>query len=305
MKTENLRLPTRDGISPSCVALPPGGWPTLLDFLAQRFPAIERAEWSARMERGEVLSADGSPLAPECPFRPHAKVFYYRSLPHEEHIPFEETLLYQDEHLLVVDKPHFLPVLPSGRYLHETLLVRMKRRLGIDTLSPIHRIDRETAGLVLFSVQPETRDRYQSLFRQRAVDKRYEAIALLRRDLDFPFTYRSRLEEGASFMQMHEVAGEPNAETRIELLEAHGNHARYRLFPVTGKKHQLRAHMSALGMPILNDRIYPILLPEERDADALAMAYGSPLQLLAKCLAFTDPLSGRKHCFESGLALQW
>lgn len=305
MKKDEARLPTKDGVGPSCVALPPGKWLTLIDFLDHRFPAIGRAEWTARMERGEVLSGSGDPLTPSYPYCPHARIFYYRSLPCEEGIPFEESLLYQDEHLVVVDKPHFLPVVPSGRYLRETLLVRMKRKLGIDTLSPIHRIDRETAGLVLLSVRPETRNHYQSLFRQRAVEKRYEALAPLRSDRDFPLTYRSRLEESPAFMQMHEVPGEPNAETRIELLEARGAHARFQLFPVTGQKHQLRVHMAALGMPILNDRIYPVLLPEADSDGAAARLYETPLQLLAKSLSFADPVSGGERSFESRFALRW
>ncbi len=305
MKTGNVHMATKEGISPSCVALPAGSWPTLIDFLHHRFPAVGRMEWSARMARGEVVGADGIPFSPNAAYRAHAKVYYYRSLPAEALIPFEECLLYQDDFLVVVDKPHFLPVVPSGRYVRETLLARMKRKLGIDTLSPIHRIDRDTAGLVLFCVRPDLRNHYQSLFRQRTVAKRYEAIAPLRSDLDFPITYRSRLEEGPSFMQMREVAGEPNAETHIELLDTRGAQARFCLYPVTGRKHQLRAHMSALGMPILNDRIYPVLLPEERCTDAAAALYTQPLQLLAKSLCFTDPVTGKERYFESRFALQW
>ncbi|MDQ9169188.1 pseudouridine synthase [Oxalobacteraceae bacterium R-40] len=299
------RLPSKEGISPSCVALPPQNWPTLIDFLAHRFPAIEREEWRARMLRGEVLDAEGKPLSPGCAYRAYSKIYYYRSMPAEDPIPFEEYLVYQDDYLVVADKPHFLPVVPSGRYLRETLLVRMKRKLGIETLSPIHRIDRETAGLVLFSVQPESRNHYQSLFRQRVVGKCYEAIASLRPGIAFPLTYRSRLEEGPSFMQMREVPGEPNAETRIELQEAKDGIARFHLYPVTGQKHQLRAHMAALGMPILNDRIYPMLLPEEREPVETARLYQAPLQLLAKSLSFSDPVTGKAHCFESRFRLKW
>lgn len=298
-------LPGRQGVTPSCVALPPGNWPALIDFLAHRFPDVGRSEWLARMARGDVVDAEGIALSSDCAYRAHAKVYYYRSLPEELPIPFEECLLYQDDCLVVVDKPHFLPVLPAGRYLHETLLVRMKRKLGIDTLSPIHRIDRETAGLVLFCVQPALRNHYQSLFRQRSVEKCYEAVAPVRSDLDFPFTYRSRLEEGPAFMQMREVQGEPNAETRIELLETKNELGRFRLHPVTGQKHQLRAQMAALGMPLLNDRIYPVLLPEASTPQETACQYASPLQLLAKSLAFVDPVSGGRHNFESRFALSW
>ena len=167
-----------------------------------------------------MTDALGAPVAAEAPFTPHSKLFYYRRLPPEPRIPFDEAVLFQDDLIVVADKPHFLPVTPSGRYLQETLLVRLKRKLGIDTLAPVHRIDRETAGLVLFTVQPATRGRYQALFRERTAEKRYEAIAPLLEGL--PLIHASRLEEGDSFMTMREVPGEPNAETHIELHRALG-----------------------------------------------------------------------------------
>lgn len=294
-------LPTRDGVGPSCVALPAGTWPTIADFLADRLPRVTRDEWVGRMLRGEVVDAQGAAVRPETPYRAHIRIYYYRSLPAEERIPFDETVLYQDDYLVAVDKPHFLPVTPSGRYVQETLLVRLKRKLGIDTLAPMHRIDRDTAGLVLFTIQPPTRDRYQALFRDRAVAKRYEAIAPWRADLALPMVYRSRLAEGTSFMKMCETAGEPNAETAIALLEVQGELARYGLQPVTGQKHQLRAHMAALGMPIVNDRIYPVLYPDV----VAGQDYSRPMQLLAKSVEFIDPISGRLRQFESRRSLQF
>ncbi|HET7792673.1 MAG TPA: pseudouridine synthase [Rhizobacter sp.] len=284
--------PSDEGVGRSCVALPEGPWATQIEFLVHRFPRIPPEEWIARMQRGDVTDARGAAVAPQAPFTPHAKLYYYRRLPSEPRIPFEETVLYQDDLIVVADKPHFLPVTPSGRYLQETLLVRLKRRLGIDTLAPVHRIDRETAGLVLFTVQPATRGRYQALFRERAAEKCYEAIAPWREGL--PLIYRSRLEEGHSFMTMREAPGEPNAETRIELIERLSQLARYGLRPMTGKRHQLRVHMAALGVPIVNDLIYPVLQP-----DTLQPDYGRPLQLLARSLAFVDPVSGESRRFES------
>jgi tRNA pseudouridine32 synthase / 23S rRNA pseudouridine746 synthase len=280
------------GVGRSCVALPEGPWATQLEFLVQRFPRIAREEWLLRLQRGDVTDAQGGRVAPDAPFTPHTKLFYYRRLPTETRIPFDETVLYQDDLIVVADKPHFLPVTPTGRYLQETLLVRLRRKLGIDTLAPVHRIDRETAGLVLFTIQPHTRGRYQVLFRERAVEKRYEAIAPLKAGL--PLIHASRLEEGDSFMTMREVPGEPNAETRIELLETLGGVGRYELRPLTGKRHQLRVHMAALGVPILNDLIYPVLQPDTLEPD-----YSQPLQLLARSLAFTDPVSGESRRFES------
>ena len=297
----NCAPPSRDGVGPSSVALPPGPWATVFDFLTQQFPAIAPSEWHQRMQRGDVIDAEGNVLPPAAGYRAHCKIFYYRSLPDEPVIPFEEKVLYRDDYLVVADKPHFLPVTPAGRYLQQTLLVRLKRTLGIDTLTPMHRIDRETAGLVLFTIQPHTRNVYQALFRDRRVDKQYEAIAPWYSELALPLARRSRLVESAAFMKMCEADGEPNAETTVELLEIKGELARYRLHPSSGQKHQLRVHMAALGIPIVNDRIYPHLLPDE----GAAQDYSRPLKLLAKSICFTDPVSGQVREFKSLQTLQF
>jgi tRNA pseudouridine32 synthase / 23S rRNA pseudouridine746 synthase len=285
-------LPIRDGVGPSCVGLPEGPWATITEFLVQRFPAIPRATWLQRMVDGEVVDEFGARVHATRPFQSQIRVYYYRALESEAPIPFEEVILHQDEHLIVVDKPHFLPVTPSGKYLQETVLVRLKRRLGLNDLVPIHRIDRDTAGLVLFSTQPATRDAYQSLFRKRHVHKTYEAIAPWRGDLSFPLTRESRIVEAGHFMLQHEVDGPPNAVTHISVLEAKGAFARYQLKPVTGKRHQLRVHMAALGLPIVGDGLYPTLTPEGAD-------YNRPLQLLAKSIEFDDPLTGLPRRFGS------
>jgi tRNA pseudouridine32 synthase/23S rRNA pseudouridine746 synthase len=292
-------LPTRHGVSPSCVGLPAGDWPTFTDFLVERFPAIDREIWLARMDAGLVADEFGDPVTPQRPYRGHMRLYYYRDLPQEPRIPFEAGVLFQDEHLVVADKPHFLPVTPSGHYLQETLLVRLKNQLGLDTLIPIHRIDRETAGLVLFSVQPAERDAYQALFRQREVSKHYEAIAPWRPELTFPLLRKTRIVQDEPFFRQREVAGAPNSETLIDLLETRGELARYALSPVSGKKHQLRVHMNALGMPILNDRMYPPVTPTPEDD------YAQPLQLLARSISFVDPLTGQARQFESRLGLRW
>lgn len=292
-------LPTKEGVGPSCIslpALPAGAWPQVIDFLAARFPSVPREEIAARMQRGDVVDERGLFISPDRVYQPHLKLFYYRNIPQEARIPFDEVVLFQDDYLVVVDKPHFLPVTPGGRYLQETLLVRLKRKLGIDTLAPMHRIDRETAGLVLFTKQPATRGQYQDLFSQKVVTKRYQAIAGVRPDLIFPLTHRSRLVEADHFMRMREADGEPNAETAIELLESNGERARYRLRPTTGKKHQLRVHMAALGMPILHDQIYPHHLSR---AEIESDDYSRPLQLLAEYISFADPVTGQERCFES------
>lgn len=290
-------LPTRSGVGPSCVGLPTGAWPTILDFLVERFPDIPREVWLQRMASNLVVDEFGVLVTAERAYPSHMRIYYYRAVEDEQRIPFDEVILYQDEHLIVADKPHFLPVTPSGHFLQETLLVRLKNRLGIDTLTPIHRIDRETAGLVLFSVQPGERNAYQALFRQRTVTKHYEAMAPRRDDLTFPLIRKSRIVEGVPFFRQREAPGEPNSETHIDVLATNGSLARYALSPVTGKKHQLRVHMNALGLPILNDRMYPPVAVTPDDDHA------SPLQLLAKSIAFDDPVTGQKRYFQSQLTL--
>ena len=289
--------PTRNGVGPSSVVLPLGDWATVLDFLVQRFPGVPHEQWLRRMTDGDVVDATGQPVPPSAPFIPHAQLYYYRALDVEPRIPFDEVLLWQDEHLLVVDKPHFLPVMPSGKYLQETVLVRLKNRLGLADLVPIHRIDRDTAGLVLFSVNPATRDAYHALFRKREVDKTYECIAPWDPALPWPLQRESRIAVAEHFMQQTEVPGKPNALTHIAPIEVHGELARYALKPVTGQRHQLRVHMAALGLPIVNDGIYPVLTPEGAD-------YTRPLQLLAHSIAFTDPNTGVLRQFTSQRRLQ-
>jgi len=290
--------PARHGVGPSCIGLPAGAWPTTLDFLTERFPAISRDVWQQRMADGDVVDEHGVQLTPDSAYQGHRRVYYYRAVPAEVPIPFLEVILFQDEQLIVVDKPHFLPVVPSGDYLTETVLVRLKRKLGIDTLVPIHRIDRDTAGLVMFSVQPATRALYHALFSQRSVKKTYEAIAPWRDDLALPLTRESRIVEAGHFMLQHEVSGPVNAITHLDVLEVRGIWARYALKPVTGKRHQLRVHMAALGLPILGDGLYPTLTPEGQ------IDYAHPLQLLARSIEFVDPLSGEPRRFESRRELQ-
>ena len=285
--------PARNGVGPSCIGLPAGPWPTTLDFLIERFSAVGRDIWHQRMAQGEVVDEHGVQLTPDSAYQGHRRVYYYRAVAHEPRIPFDEVILFQDEQLIVVDKPHFLPVVPSGSYLTETVLVRLKQKLGIDTLVPIHRIDRDTAGLVMFSVQPETRAHYHALFSQRTVKKSYEAIAPWRDDLPLPLTRESRIVEAGHFMLQHEVSGPANAITHLDVLEVRGALARYALTPVTGKRHQLRVHMAALGLPIMGDGLYPTLTPEGQ------LDYDHPLQLLAKSIAFVDPVSGEQRRFES------
>ena len=292
------RPPAIDGLAASTLQLPPGPWPTVLDCLCDRFPAVPRREWLDRIARGRVLDADGQRVTPGTPHRTGLEVHYYREVAGEPRIPFEEVVLYADEHVLVADKPHFLPVAPTGVHVHETLLGRLIPRTGNQDLAPLHRIDRDTAGLVLFSTNPDSRAQYQGLFRERRIEKGYEAIAPALPGVAFPCVRSSQLVAGEPFHRMREVEGEPNSETRIDVIARGDRHWRYALTPITGRKHQLRVHMAALGAPIVNDVAYPVLL-QRAQGD-----FSAPLQLLAKTLSFADPLSGIERRFCSGTCIR-
>jgi tRNA pseudouridine32 synthase/23S rRNA pseudouridine746 synthase len=270
---------------------------SVLDCLCDRFPTVTRAQWVTRMARGRVVASDGSRVTPDTPYRVGLEVHYYREVPDEPTIPFDEVVLHADADLLVADKPHFLPVAPTGAHVHETLLGRLIRRTGNDALAPLHRIDRETAGLVLFSTNPESRARYQALFRERRIDKHYEAMAPALPEVAFPCTRASRIVASEPFFRMEEVDGSANSETRIDVIARGNARWRYALSPITGRKHQLRVHMAALGAPIANDPLYPTLR-HRAPAD-----YSAPLQLLAKHLSFVDPLSGVARSFSSRFRL--
>lgn len=291
-------LPVRDGIAPSYIWIPEGHWDNVLRFLKDHFPDISASTWEARLQKHEVVDQAGKVLNCDSVVKRGMCIFYYRELENETPIPFHEEILFRDEHLLVVDKPHFLPVTPSGRFLHETLLVRLKKSTGLADLSPIHRLDRETAGVMLFSHNPATRGLYQSLFQRKLMHKTYHAFAAHLPHLQFPLRYCSRMEDAEKFFIMRETAGPANSETLVDILERHGEYSLYQLQPVTGRKHQLRLHMSSLGAPILNDDFYPVALPCKGDD------FSAPLQLLAKSIWFEDPITGARRYFESKIALQ-
>lgn len=289
--------PHRNGLVASHFQLPAGHWTSCLQALAGSFPSISREQWLSRFQRGLVLDDAGQALAADAPCRAGARLHYYREVPQETVIPFDEAVLHSDADLVVADKPHFLPVTPAGQFVEETLLARLIRKLDNPQLVPLHRIDRATAGLVLFSARPQSRAAYQALFRDHRIHKRYHAVAPALPDQPLPLTRRSRLAAGEPFFRMQEIEGAANSETQIEVLKRSRHYWLYGLSPVTGKKHQLRVHMAALGAPIRHDRFYPQALPEAADD------YTRPLQLLAQSLQFVDPLSGATRHFVSRLAL--
>ncbi len=294
-----MPIPTRNGVGPSCVSLPAGPWLTVLDFLVERMPDISRQEWTERLQVRSVLNEQGEPIQAAQAFTPHTRIFYYRHVPNEAKLPFEASIVYEDERLLVADKPHFMPVTPAGRYVQQSLLVQLKNRTGCDELVPLHRIDRETAGLVLFGKRPNERDAYHALFRNQQIHKTYHAVAPYRAEMSWPKVHKSRLVNGEPFFRMQEVPGLANSETRISLLRYEDASGLYQLEPVSGKRHQLRVHMMALGLPLLGDLFYPQVLRAPDDPED----FSQPLQLLAKRISFVDPMTGIEKAFESRLHL--
>ncbi|MGA6877387.1 RluA family pseudouridine synthase [Acinetobacter sp. AND/436] len=291
--TANFIPPMINGVSASKVYLQPSSASTVYAYLCQQFPHISAAEWLSRFQDGLVYDAHGQRLNTVSPFQAHTHCFYYRFLAHEVTVPFQHQILFENEDLLVVDKPHFLTMSPTGQYVQQTLLVRLKQQTGNEQLTPIHRLDRETAGVVLFSKQPASRGLYQQMFAERQVRKTYHAIAPFRADLSFPCTTRYRMEKGQPFYTMQVVDGVPNSETDIELLAHNGHLAKYLLKPVTGKQHQLRVHLNQLGIAILNDPFYPQVQHKTEDD------FSAPLQLLAKDICFQDPISKAAMAFSS------
>ncbi|MFC9385487.1 pseudouridine synthase [Streptomyces venezuelae] len=293
-------LPQRDGIDPVRVRLPedPGGvWGTVRDHLLDRYGA---AVGAGRIEEmllsGRFVGTEG-PVDGAEPYAVGRYLWFHRDFPAETPVPFPIGVVHRDERIVVADKPHFLATMPRGRHVTETALARLRRELGLPYLQPAHRLDRLTAGLVLCVVRPEDRGAYQTLFRDRRVRKEYEAVAPYDPAVRLPVTVRSRIEKERGVMAARELPGEPNAESRIELVGRAGGLGRYRLVPETGRTHQLRVHMNGLGLPILHDPIYPVVRADGPED------FGRPLQLLARTLEFTDPFTGVPRRFESRLAL--
>ncbi|MFD5226798.1 pseudouridine synthase [Microbacterium sp. NPDC058342] len=303
-------LPVRDGVGATRLHLPMSGpWPTIGAYMAERFFHLDPERLLRRFDRGEIVARDGTTLTRETALGAHEFVWYYREPPVEREIPFEIDVLHQDRDLVVADKPHFLPTTPGGKYLQNSALVRLRNLLGLAELTPIHRLDRATAGLLMFSVRPETRGAYQLLFERRQVEKVYEAVSALPAGWDaaspalggesFPIVYRNHIEKLRAQVCVQVDAGrEPNSETLVELIGSDDRVLHTRLRPHSGKMHQLRVHLAALGAGILNDGFYPELLPEAADD------FDRPLQLLARELRFVDPITGEPREFTTRRTLQ-
>jgi tRNA pseudouridine32 synthase/23S rRNA pseudouridine746 synthase len=281
---------------PSRVSLPriEKPYPTILGFLVKRFPGVGQTLWEERMLTGKILDDEGVPITTETPYVPQKRLFYFREVTEEPLIPLQEEILFQNDEILVACKPPFLPVTPSGPYVNECLLNRLRRKTGNNCLVPLHRIDRETSGLVLFSINKETRGLYGGLFLSGTIEKTYDAISEVTVcPKENTCNIENRLIDDDVWFRSKIVPGKVNARSRIKLVSYNNRRAHFLLYPLTGKKHQLRIHMSGLGFRIMHDRYYPELLNKQEDD------LSKPLQLIARRVKFTDPISGQAMEFES------
>ena len=308
-------LPIRDGLNPTHARVVEGpitAWDFVHDLIVtqrHRHPDDNDSALQARFTANEVVSQDGTPLSPDSTLATNAMVYFYRMPAPETPVPYDIPILHEDEHLLVVDKPPFMATMPRARHITETATVRLRRMTGNNELSPAHRLDRLTSGILVFTKDRTVRGAYQTLFAERRVTKTYEAIAPLA-DVSPGTVWRSRMEKTPGELQGRIVEGEVNAITEVAGVEPinkapyeaiHGalpELAKYTLKPQTGKTHQLRLHMLQAGIPIIGDPIYPVIFPAE------AEDMGIPMHLTATQISFTDPVTGVTREFSSQLPLE-
>ncbi len=281
-------------IRPSRLYLPKLDSPpkTIFAYLLERFPRVHATIWRERVSQGLIKLSDGTTLQEHFPYRHGITVFYKKEIPMEPASLEEPVIVYRDDEIVVVDKPHGMPVTPSGDHVERSLLVRLQRLTGLADLAPIHRLDRETAGLLLFTIKPDSRARHHHLFAERLIEREYVAVAHVDAPLSTTHWHiENRIGQGEPWYRQRIVEGQANSITDIELIDFRPGLGLFRLCPKSGKKHQLRVHMASIGCPVVGDPFYPVI-KEKRDGDA-------PLQLLAKQLAFIDPLTGRTRTFLS------
>lgn len=287
-------LPPRHGVDAQRIRMPQDGpWPTLRDHLVERLArGLDAAEVDRKLAAGGFVDAQGRPVAPDAPFVPRSVVWAHRDLPDEVQVPFEIDILHRDDRIVVIDKPHYVATMPRGRHVVQSALARTRVLTGLSRLTPAHRLDRPTAGVLMFTTEQRWRGAYQRIFAAGQVHKEYLAVASVREDLELPLVRRTHVAKDHGTHQAREVPdAAPNAETLVELVSRRGDLGLYRLTPRTGRTHQLRCQLSGLGIPIVNDPLYPV----ERDLPP--DLFDEPLQLLAAVLEFDDPVDGRRRRF--------
>ena len=271
---------------------------TILEHLIDHFPHVRADSWGDRVVRGLVRLEDGAVVTPDTPYRYGTTVYYRKEVDSEPGVGEEEAVLYRDDEILVADKPHGMVVTPAGDHVERSLLVRLQRRTGLTSLVPAHRLDRETAGVILFSLNAETRTHYHGLFAQGQVNREYLAVAhLVGPPEGNRWRVRNRLEAGEPWYRQKIVDGAANAVTGIELVETRKGLGFFRIRPESGKKHQIRVHMASIGCPIVGDRLYPDIKNVEDENPSL--------QLLAHRLELVDPVNGEPRTFVSARELAW
>ncbi len=300
-------LPARHGLdaarlrTPDRVGKAGAPWPTMGAWLRHRLP--EHVDVARMLTDGRFVDDGGRTLHDDDPYVPARYVWFHRDLRDEPEVPGVVHVVHRDERLVVVDKPPFLSTIPRGRHVMQSVVVRMRAALDLPELSPLHRLDRVTSGLLMLATERRWRGPYQSAFEHRRVDKTYLALAPLRADLELPLVVRDHIRKDRGTAQAQVVPGAPvNAETLVELdHEVDGPDGTrlgvYRLTPRTGRTHQLRLHLSGLGIPIVGDPLYPV------ERDVAVDDFRTPLQLLAAEVAFTDPVDGAPRRFRSVRAL--
>ncbi len=289
-------LPQRHGVDAQRIRMPQAGpWTTLRDHLVERLASgLTADEVDRRLEAGEFVDAAGMPVPADAAFVPRSVVWTHRDLPDEVPVPFEIDVLHQDERLVVIDKPHFLSTMPRGRHVVQSALARARVLTGLPRLAPAHRLDRPTAGVLMLTTEQRWRGAYQGVFASGRVHKEYLAVAPVRPGLELPLLRRTHVVKEHGVHQAREVPdAEPNAETLVELVDRRAGLGLYRLTPRTGRTHQLRCQLHGLGIPIVNDPLYPV------DLEFAADDFTRPLQLLAAVLEFDDPVDGSRRRFES------
>ncbi len=280
-----MRTPDRD-------ALQPEPWPTMGTWLEERLS--EFIDVPAFLAEDRFVYEAGTPVAGNDPYRPHTFVWFHRDLREEASVPGEIHIVHRDERIVVIDKPAFLSTIPRGRHVQQSVVVRLRAELGLPELSPLHRLDRVTSGLLMLATVKRWRAPYQSMFQRGEVAKTYRALARHDPELELPVTVRNHLSKQRGQMQAEVVPGAPvNAESLIERESVLGDEAIYRLTPATGRTHQLRMHMLGLGIPISGDPLYPVVRGIAVDD------FAHPLQLLASGVSFTDPIDGSPRHFDS------
>ena len=285
-------LPQRNGLDAARYRLPAdGSWGTVREHLYDKLTHVSDARIDQMFSEGRYVDEAGEPLGADAAFVAQQVIWFHRDLPNEEPVPFDCEVLYRDERIVVVDKPHFLSTIPRGQHVVHTALVRLREQLGLPELSPAHRLDRSTAGVLMFTVERRWRGIYQNLFRDRLVRKGYLAVADGSPTVDLPTTVRSHIVKARGVLQATEVDLPANSETLVEELDRVGARGLYRLIPHTGRTHQLRLHLTRIGIPIVNDPFYPTVREVDRGD------FSAPLQLLAAELAFTDPVDGTERTY--------